>query len=204
MRRGEAMRLVRYVLAATITTLGIFAGLNSADAANVVLLPLVNNVVEREDLNSIYYDRAVETVKLDQEMNVADTADIDNAVAKNVKAMTLPDKNACMAIAEAGNVDYIFAMQVDELDYNDRIVNSKNDKIEVNMRGKCVAYNAMTGKFVAKKIVEQDIQEGSLLARYDVCAHLFGNSVTREVKKALGIKKFTIAKQRIGFKGDRK
>lgn len=32
----------------------------------------------------------------------------------------------------------------------------------------------------------------------------FGNSVTREIKKALGIKKFVVEKQRIGLKGDRK
>lgn len=69
---------------------------------------------------------------------------------------------------------------------------------------RCVSYSTITGKYVNKSIIEEDKVPGATLARYDMMGKQFGDSVTREIKKALGIKKFTVEKQRIGFKGDRK
>lgn len=173
------------------------------EAANVALLPLINNVVEREDLNSIYFDRAVEAVKLRNDLDLVDSGDLDSVIGKNVSNMQLPDKAACEAIAREGNVDYVFAMQADKMYLTDK--DSKiADTVIVSLRGRCVSYDAITGKYINKLISEDDDIVGSLLARYDMNGNQFGNAVTREIKKALGIKKFTIEKQRIGFKGDRR
>ncbi len=197
------MKLFRGLAMAAAAACISFSVVSSADAANVALLPLVNNVVEREDLGAIYYDRAVAATKLDESLTIIDNGELDEAIAKNLKPNTLPDKATCEAIAQAGNVDYIFIMQVDKLDYKESF-NTHSDGVILNLRGKCVSYNVSSGKYVNKSGIEQDSKDGSLLARYDICGNQFGDSVTREIKKALGIKKFTVEKQRIGFKGDRK
>lgn len=197
------MKLFRGLAMAAAAACISFSAVSSADAANVALLPLINNVVEREDLGAIYYDRAVAATKLDESLTIIDNSELDAAITKNLKPNTLPDKATCEAIAKAGNVDYIFIMQVDKLDFAETN-NTKTDGVILNLNGRCVSYNVATGKYVNKSVVEQDTRDGSLLARYDICGNQFGDSVTREIKKALGIKKFGFEKQTIGFKGDRK
>lgn len=197
------MKLFRGLAMAAAAACISFSAIGSVEAANVALLPLINNVVEREDLGAIYFDRAVAATKLDESLTIVDNSELDVAITKNLKPNTLPDKAACEAIAQAANIDYIFIMQVDKLDYKESF-NTHSDGVILNLRGKCVSYNVSSGKYVAKSVDEQDVKDGSLLARYDICGNQFGDSVTREIKKALGIKKFTVEKQRIGFKGDRK
>ena len=61
-------------------------------------------------------------------------------------------------------------------------------------------------KVKQENVDEEDKKEGALLARYDVSKGQFASSVTREVKKALGIKKITFEKPKLsksGLKGDR-
>lgn len=193
------MKLFRS-LAMLATAFGIaFSAMNSVDAANVALLPLINNVAEREDLGAIYYDRAVAATKLDANFEIIDSAELDKAISNNIKPNTLPDKAACEAIAQAANVDYIFIMQADKLGYKETF-NTHSDGVILNFEGKCVSYNVSTGKYITKGISEQDVKEGSLLARYDIVGQQFGDSVTREIKKALGIKKFGLQKQTIRMK----
>lgn len=193
------MKTLRYFVMMLIALCTTISSFGTVEAKGVALLPLINNVADRDDLGAIYYDRAVEATKLDVDFDIVDNSELDAAISKNIKPNTLPDKVACEAIAQATNVDHIFIMQVDELGYKER--NSKeSDTVELNMKGRCVSYNAITGKYVAKSIMEQDAKDGSLLVRYDIVGQQFGDSVTREIKKALGIKKFGLQKQTIRMK----
>lgn len=197
------MKLFRYLAIAALTSVLSLPVYGSSEAANVAVLPLVNNIIEKENLDSVYFDRAVEAVKLDTSLEIIDNAQLDAAIAKNVKPQQLPDKAACAAIAEAANVDYIFVMQADTMSIKE--LYNQGDNVMLNFTGRCVSYNAQNGKFVDKKIVEEDKIEGLLLARYDMSTRQFANSVTREVKKAFGIKKVGFEKPRIGsLKGDRR
>lgn len=197
------MKLFKYLAMSAMTAFLALPVNNTVEAATVALLPMVNNVVDREDLSSIYYDRAVAAIKLNPELEIVESEELDKAIEKNVGKMQLPDKAACEAIAQAAGVDYIFIMQADEMILVEPVATTV-DMVTLKYKGRCASYSAVTGKYINKNIMEEDKVPGATMARYDMMGKQFGNSVTREIKKALGIKKFGFQKQTISLKGDRK
>lgn len=181
--------------------------LSQADAASVALVPLVNNVVEREDLGQIYFDRAIEAMKSGNS-ELVDDQKVDQAMTKVVKQGVLPTEADLRTIAEEGNVDVVIAMQVDELVRTDIMMDNANEQeYTLNLSGKCAYFNAMTGQYKLAKFADNDRQPLSVGARYDVEGEIFANAVTRQVRRILGIKKFVFEKPRIsgaGLKGNRK
>lgn len=56
-------------------------------------------------------------------------------------------------------------------------------------KGSLVAYDLATGKYTNKKISDTRERQESMLARYDISGEQFADSVTREIKRILGVKK---------------
>ena len=179
----------------------------AAEAGNLALLPLINNVAARDDLQQIYYDRAVEATKISQTTDLVDGADYDKVLAKYTKNGVLPDQAACEAICRDANVDYVFCYQVDDLRSEDVMFDNNGEQdTYIILEGKTVSYDAATGKFKVNKIYSKDKIVYSLNARYDIEGETFGNSVTRETKRLLGVKKVSIERPRIsgaGLRGNR-
>lgn len=179
----------------------------TTEAASAVILPLINNVADRDDLGQIYYDRAIEAMKKANGVELADDTKVDQAIAKYSKVGVLPDQAALEGIAREANVEYVLAMQVDKLVREDITMDNHGDnELTLQCEGNAIAYNATTGKIIKYEIYDRDRQELSQGARYDVEGEMFANNVTRFVKRALGVKKITIERPRIskdGFKGNR-
>lgn len=199
------MKLSKYFAAVAIAAGLTLPSFNNAEAANVALLPLINNVIERDDLSSIYYDRAVEVTKNAVDYEIVESSELDKAVETYIKGNTLPDKAACEAIASEGHVDVIFIMQADKLGHSNRGLSSKADVTNLYFNGKLIAYNTLTGQFTAKNIRETKMWNTAAMARYDIVGGFFGDSVTREMKRVLGVKKVTIERPKIGnIKGNKR
>lgn len=184
-----------------------FSGINSAEAAKVALLPLVNNVVDREDLNQIYYDRAVSATKEADDSEIVENTEVDAFGDKFVKLGQLPDQEALAELAQKSGSDLVVMMQVDEMSYHKKSTNLNSDGLVLNLKGRLVAFDNIQGKFINKRIDDEDECKESLTARYDVLGDQFAKSVTREMKRLLGVKKVSFEKPKIskaGFKGDRK
>ena len=199
------MKISKYFAMAAIVAGLALPTFNTAEAANVALLPLINNVVEREDLGAIYYDRAVEATKNAVDYDIVESSELDKAVETYIKGNALPDKAACEKIAAEGNVDVIFIMQADKLGHSERGMSSKADVTNLYFHGKLIAYNALTGQFTAKNIRETKMWNTAAMARYDIIGGFFGDSVTREMKRVLGVKKISVERPKIGnIKGNKK
>ena len=199
------MKISKYFAMAVVAAGLALPTFNTAEAANVALLPLINNVIERDDLGSIYYDRAVEATKNAIQYDIVESSELDKAVETYIKGNTLPDKAACEKIATEGNVDVIFIMQADKLGHSERGMSSKADVTNLYFHGKLIAYNALTGQFTAKNIRETKMWNAAAMARYDIVGGFFGDSVTKEMKRVLGVKKVTIERPKIGsLKGNKR
>ncbi len=198
-------KMLRFVAMAAAVVSFSLPTWNSAEAANVALLPLINNVVEREDLGSIYYDRAVDVAKMSNN-DLVDDSTLDKAIAKYTKAGVIPTKEDMMSIASEGNVDVVYIMQIDELNRKDLLDRNTTDyQVQFDVVGKSAYYNAMTGVYKVDKVRETKIEDAGVTARYDIAGEMFGNNVTRYVRRALGFKKIVIEKPRIsraGLKGN--
>lgn len=179
----------------------------ATEAATVALVPLVNNVVDRDDLGAIYYDRAIEAIK-NGDSELVDDQRVEKVMDKVVKQGALPTEADLRTISEEGNVDIVIAMEVNELERVDIMMdNAREQEFTLKVTGKCVYYNALTNQHKLIKISDSDRQPLSVGARYDVEGEIFANNVTRYVKRILGVKKVSFEKPRIsgaGLKGNRK
>lgn len=184
-----------------------FSNISGAEAAKVALLPLVNNVADREDLNQIYFDRAVSAAKQADDSELVESTEVDAVGDKFVKLGQLPDQEALAELAQKSGSDLVVMMQVDEMSYHKKSTHPDSDGLILNLKGRLVAFDNIQGKFINKRIDDEDECKESLTARYDVLGDQFAKSVTREMKRLLGVKKVTFEKPKIskaGFKGDRR
>ena len=201
------MKFLHYLLIGATVGFMSLSSLSSAEAARIALLPLINNVADRDDLQQIYYDRAIEVTKNVPDAELVDSNELDKAIEKNLKPNQLPDQAACEAIARDGGVDVVIMMQVDKLDYKNKGFGSHSENVVLQEKGALVAYDLATGKYTNKKIADTRERQESMLARYDISGEQFADSVTREIKRILGVKKISVERPRItgsGLKGDKR
>lgn len=181
--------------------------LSQADAANIVVVPLINNVVERDDLNQIYYDRVIEAVKV-ADADLLDGKEVDVALEKHTKQGMLPTQEEMAEIAAATNADVVFAMQADVLNRTDLLSEQTREwDMRITCEGKAAIYDINNKKaYRVFSIADSQVMPMSYGARFDEEGNMFANNVSRYVKRALGVKKVTFEKPRIskaGQKGNR-
>lgn len=179
----------------------------ATEAANIVIVPLINNVVEREDLGQIYFDRTIEAVK-NANADLLDGKEVDDALAKHTKQGVLPTQAEMAEIAAATNADIVFAMQADVLNRTDLLSEQTREwDMRIICEGKAAIYDINNKKaYRVFSISENQVMPMSLGARFDEEGNIFASNVSRYVKRALGVKKVSFEKPRIskaGQKGNR-
>lgn len=186
---------------AAIITFGQF----KAEAANIAVLP-VENYINHEGIEGVYYDRILEVVNGQGTHELVDDEKIDAALKKGQNKIEKLDKASLIEIADNTNADVVFGMTLEKL-VEQRIQTGSEEWIEMTLQGKVVSYDRETGKFVNRKIYDRHKVLETLTVRSDYQLQYIANQITREIKKTLGVKKVTIEKPRIskaGFKGDRR
>ena len=79
-------------------------------------------------------------------------------------------------------------MQLDELE--DKPLFPSNERIlKLNLQGKAVAYNALTGKYYQHRIYEDKEIDETLASRWDWVHEEWGYAVRREMNRILQVKK---------------
>lgn len=193
----------RKALATMALTAACVAPCFSADAATIAVIPLVNNVAEYENADAVYFDRVVEALKKNGTFEMVEDTGLDKAIAKYTKQGVLPDTEALKAICEEGNVDAVFAYQLDLLEDEQKLFGTEWN-YKVYMRGKVAAYNTLAKNPVKNnKVVEEIERPYSESARFNIKEEVFADSVTREINRAIGNKKLNLSGPKISARGQR-
>ena len=192
-------------LAALAVTAACMAPCFSADAATIALLPLVNNVADYEDAGAVFYDRAVEAIKKNGVYEIVDDATVDKAIAKYTKPGVLPKPDALRAICEEGNVDAVFAYELESLeDEEGTYAFSTEYFYKVHLRGHVSYYNTLLKKPAKYTLVVEDSDRPySESSRFNLKEELYADSVTREVNRAIANKKLNFQGPRISARGQK-
>lgn len=170
-----------------------------AEAANIAVLPL-ENYINHEGIEGVYYDRIIEVVNGQGVHELVDDAKIESAT-KNIQDKTAKlDKAALVEIADKTDADIVFGMTLDKLE-EQRIQTNSEELMEMTLQGNVVTYDRESGKFVNRKIYDRHRVLETLTVRSDYKLQYIANQVTREIKRALGVKKISIEKQRISKNG---
>lgn len=180
-------KVLRYLLM-TVMALCFSLPCLSAEAASVALLPLINNVQGNEGINQIYYKEAINTLKFQKGFVMVENDKLAAAIEAANVGNEVPGEAAMLKIAKDGDVDIVFAIQLDKIE-EETIYSSEENKIKINLLGKAVSYNSLTGETLNRKINHEVLVPEVFSSRWNVSHEEWGKVVRQEIKKALKAKK---------------
>ena len=180
-------KVLRYLLMTVLAICFAIPGLNAAEAATVALLPLVNNVAGDELANQVYYKQAINAIKAQPGFVLVENDQLTQAF-ENAKINTAGiDQKSLEKIAKDGDVDVVFAMQLDKLAR--KPLNRTGERVlKLELEGKAFAYNRLNGVYYVHNLKGGKEIDEALTSRWDWANEEFGRAVRQEISRALRAK----------------
>ena len=180
-------KVLRYLLMTVLAICFTIPCLNAAEAATVALLPLVNNVAGDELANQVYYKQAINAIKAQSGFVLVENDQLTQAF-ENAKINTAGiDQKSLEKIAKEGDVDVVFAMQLDKLAR--KPLNRTGERVlKLELEGKAFAYNRLNGVYYVHNLKGGKEIDEALTARWDWAHEEFGRAVRQEISRALRAK----------------
>ncbi|WP_405379612.1 hypothetical protein [Phascolarctobacterium sp.] len=163
----------------------------AAEAASVALLPLINNVEGDQLSNQIYYKSAIAAINAQKGFMIVENDKLTAAIDAAKIGKEVPTSAALAKIAKDGDVDIVIAMQLDKLE-DLALYSSEENKLQLVLEGKAVAYNRLTGKAYSHRIYDDKVIPEALSSRWDWTHEEFGRNVRAEINRILEVKKINL------------
>ena len=179
--------VLRYLVMTVLAICFAIPGLNAAEAATVALLPLVNNVAGDELANQVYYKQAINAIKAQSGFVLVENDQLTQAF-ENAKINTAGiDQKSLEKIAKDGDVDVVFAMQLDKLAR--KPLNRTGERVlKLELEGKAFAYNRLNIVYYVHNLKGGKEIDEALTSRWDWAHEEFGRAVRQEISRALRAK----------------
>ena len=180
-------KVLRYLVMTVLAICFAIPGLNAAEAATVALLPLVNNVAGDELASQVYYKQAINAIKAQPGFVLVENDQLTQAF-ENAKINTAGiDQKSLEKIAKDGDVDVVFAMQLDKLAR--KPLNRTGERVlKLELEGKAFAYNRLNGVYYVHNLKGGKEIDEALTSRWDWAHEEFGRAVRQEISRALRAK----------------
>ena len=163
----------------------------AAEAASVALLPLINNVEGDQLSNQIYYKSAIAAINAQKGFMIVENDKLTAAIDAAKIGKEVSTSAALAKIAKDGDVDIVIAMQLDKLE-DLALYSSEENKLQLVLEGKAVAYNRLTGKAYSHRIYDDKVIPEALSSRWDWTHEEFGRNVRAEINRILEVKKINL------------
>ena len=183
-------KMYRYLLMAVLA-LCLSVPAIAAEAASVVLVPLINNVQGDEIANQVFYRNAINSINAQQGYVIVDNDRVTAIIDANKNGNNVPSESALKMIAKDAKVDIVIAMQLDEL-HDEPVFPSVERMVKLTMSGRAVAYNALANKFYQHKIYSDKEMDETLTSRWDWVHEEWGYAVRHEINRILQVKKVMV------------
>ena len=183
-------KIYRYLLM-TVLALCLSIPAIAAEAASIALVPLSNNVKGDELANQIFYKSAIATINAQQGYTIVDNDNVTAVIEANKNGNQVPSEAALKKIANDAKVDIVIAVQLDEL-HDDPVFPSNERIVKLTMRGKAVAYNALTKQYYKHQIYSDKEIDETLTSRWDWVHEEWGHAVRHEMNRILQVKKIVV------------
>ena len=180
-------KVLRYLLMTVLAICFTIPCLNAAEADTVALLPLVNNVEGDEIANQVYYKQAINAIKAQSGFVLVENDQLTQSF-ENAKINTAGiDQKSLEKIAKEGDVDVVFAMQLDKLAR--KPLNRTGERVlKLELEGKAFAYNRLNGVYYVHNLKGGKEIDEALTSRWDWAHEEFGRAVRQEISRALRAK----------------
>ena len=183
-------KIYRYLLM-TVLALCLSIPALAAEAASVALMPLINNVQGDELANQVFYKNAIGAINAQQGYVIVDNDHVTAIIEANKNGNNVPTEYTLRKIARDAKVDMVIAVQLDEL-HDEPVFPSNERMVKLTMRGKAVAYNAISDKYYQHKIYSDKEIDETLTARWDWVHEEWGYAVRHEMNRILQVKKIMV------------
>lgn len=183
-------KFYRYLLM-TVLAMCLSIPAIAAEAASIALLPLINNVEGDQVANQVFYKSAISAINAQQGFMIVENDKLTAAIEDAKVGNQVPDKATLAKIAKEGNVDIVIAMQLDKLS-DTTLYSSEENKLQLTLDGKAVAYNKVTGEFYQHRIYDDKTIPEALSTRWDWTHEEWGRNVRGEINRILKVKKITV------------
>ena len=183
-------KIYRYLLM-TVLALCLSIPAIAAEAASIALLPLINNVEGDTLSNQIFYKSAIANINSKPGFMIVENDKLTAAIEAANIGKKVPDKATLAKIAKDGGADIVIAMQLDKL-FDTTIYSSEENKLQLTLDGKAVAYNNVTGEFYEHRIYDDKTIPEALSTRWDWTHEEWGRNVRGEINRILKVKKITV------------
>lgn len=183
-------KVYRYLLM-TVLVLCLSLPSIAAEAASIALLPLINNVQGDEIANQVFYKSAINAINAQSSYTIVDNDQLTAVIEANANGKNVPSEAALKKIAKDGKVDIVIAVQLDEL-HDDPVFPSGERYVQLTMRGKAVAYNALADKYYQHQIFSNKEIDETLTSRWDWVHEEWGYAVRHEMNRILNVKKVMV------------
>ena len=190
------MKKMYRLLLMTVLALCLSIPALGAEAASIALLPLINNVQGDEIANQVYFKSAIGAINAQKGFMLVENDELTVAIEVAKIAGKVPSKATLEKIAKDSNVDIVIAMELDKLE-DTTIYASEENKLQLALDGKAVAFNKVTGEFYQHRIYDDKTVPEALTTRWDWTHEEWGRNVKREVNRILKVKKFTVEAPRM-------
>ena len=190
------MKKMYRLLLMTVLALCLSIPVLGAEAASIALLPLINNVQGDEIANQVYFKSAIGAINAQKGFMLVENDELTVAIEVAKIAGKVPSKATLEKIAKDSNVDIVIAMELDKLE-DTTIYASEENKLQLALDGKAVAFNKVTGEFYQHRIYDDKTVPEALTTRWDWTHEEWGRNVKREVNRILKVKKVTVEAPRM-------
>ena len=190
------MKKMYRLLLMTVLALCLSIPVLGAEAASIALLPLINNVQGDEIANQVYFKSAIGAINAQKGFMLVENDELTVAIEVAKIAGKVPSKATLEKIAKDSNVDIVIAMELDKLE-DTTIYASEENKLQLALDGKAVAFNKVTGEFYQHRIYDDKTVPEALTTRWDWTHEEWGRNVKREINRILKVKKVTVEAPRM-------
>lgn len=190
------MKKMYRLLLMTVLALCLSIPVLGAEAASIALLPLINNVQGDEIANQVYFKSAIGAINAQKGFMLVENDELTVAIEVAKIAGKVPSKATLEKIAKDSNVDIVIAMELDKLE-DTTIYASEENKLQLALDGKAVAFNKVTGEFYQHRIYDDKTVPEALTTRWDWTHEEWGRNVKREINRILKVKKVTLEAPRM-------
>lgn len=176
--------------------IGMLLPLNVSEAAYVAIIPLANKTDNHPDLGQLYFLKGLDAVKSQGAYELLDGERLEKAVEKHMVEGEMPTEEQLKKIAADCGADLVFTMELTRL--QERMVNSREGFLELNMEGKSAYYNVEKGIYKVHNYsnIIRDLTESN--TRWNWSEQEFGRVVKRELNRAMGKKKISFDRPKLG------
>ena len=190
------MKKMYRLLLMTVLALCLSIPVLGAEAASIALLPSINNVQGDEIANQVYFKSAIGAINAQKGFMLVENDELTVAIEVAKIAGKVPSKATLEKIAKDSNVDIVIAMELDKLE-DTTIYASEENKLQLALDGKAVAFNKVTGEFYQHRIYDDKTVPEALTTRWDWTHEEWGRNVKREINRILKVKKVTLEAPRM-------